>query len=383
MTQVLVTPASSSRDMDAFIRLPLRHYSRDPFFVPHLLYERKKFFSPSNPIFHFTEVVYFLARDEKGEVVGRVTAHVNERHNRHAGEKTGFFGFFECIEDQAAASALMAAAEEALRARGMKVIRGPFNFSTNEECGFLVQGFDRPPSIMMPYTKPYYPDAMTRLGYVKAKDLLAYEYESQGSIPDRLERLSRRIRERQQIVIRPINMQRFVEDVETIFRLYNEAWSQNWGFVPVTEEEFRATAKDLKPIVDPSVVLIAEEAGQPVGFSVTLPDYNVLLKRMNGRLLPFGFLHLLFGRKSIRRVRTLLLGVVAKYRLSGIDALLIHDTFERGIAKGYWTGELSWVLEDNDLMRRPLERMGAAVGKVYRIYEKTLPPLFERKRNGF
>jgi GNAT superfamily N-acetyltransferase len=372
MMQVLVTPASSSQDMDAFIRFPLRHYSRDPFFVPPLIYERKKFFSPSNPIFQFTEVVYFLARDEKGEVVGRVTAHINERHNRHSGEKAGFFGFFECIEDQGAASALMAAAEGVLRARGMKVIRGPFNFSTNEECGFLVQGFDRPPSLMMPYTKPDYPDLMTRLGYSKAKDLLAYEYEYQGSIPDHLVRFSQRIRERKRIVIRPINMQRFVEDVETIFRIYNAAWSRNWGFVPVTEEEFRSTAKDLRSIVDPSIVLIAEIEGRPVGFSVTLPDYNVLLKKMNGRLFPFGFLHLLFGRKSIRRVRTLLLGVEAEYRLSGIDALLIYDTFERGVSKGYWKGEMSWVLEDNALMRRPLERMGAQVVKIYRIYEKAL-----------
>lgn len=372
MTQVLVTQASSSLDMDAFIRFPLRHYSRDPFFVPPLLYERKKFFKPSNPIFQFTEVVYFLARDEKGEVVGRVTAHINERHNRHAVEKTGFFGFFECIDDQEVASALMTEAEDALRARGMKVIRGPFNFSTNEECGFLVQGFDRPPTIMMPYTKPYYPDAMTRLGYRKAKDLLAYEYEYQGSIPNYLVRPSRRIRERKQIVIRSINMHRFEEDVETIFRIYNAAWSQNWGFVPVTEEEFRYAAKDLKPIVDPSIVLIAEKAGRPVAFSVSLPDYNVLLKKMSGRLLPFGFLHLLFGRKSIRRVRTLLLGVVAEYRLSGIEVLLIHDTFEKGTPKGYWTGEMSWVLEDNLLMRRTLERMGARIRKAYRIYEKAL-----------
>lgn len=372
MTHVVVTPALSGRDMNAFIRFPLRHYVQDPLFVPHLIYERKKFFSPSNPIFQFTEVVYFLARDEKGEVVGRVTTHINERHNRHSGEKTGFFGFFESVDDPAVASALMEAAEKKLRDRGMNTVRGPFNFSTNEECGFLVQGFDRPPSFMMPYTKPYYPDLMTRLGYSKAKDLLAYDYEYQGAIPEHLRRFSERIRQRKKIIIRPINMKHFVEDVETIFRIYNDAWSKNWGFVPVTEEEFRATAKDLKPIVDPSVVLIAEKEGKPVGFIVTLPDYNVLLKKMNGRLFPFGFLHLLFGRKSIRRVRTLLMGVVAEHRLSGIEALLIHDTFERGLPKGYRGGEMSWILEDNMLMRRAIEHMGATIGKVYRIYEKAL-----------
>lgn len=372
MTHVVVTPALSGRDMNAFIRFPLRHYVQDPLFVPHLIYERKKFFSPSNPIFQFTEVVYFLARDEKGEVVGRVTTHINERHNRHSGEKTGFFGFFESVDDPAVASALMEAAEKKLRDRGMNTVRGPFNFSTNEECGFLVQGFDRPPSFMMPYTKPYYPDLMTRLGYSKAKDLLAYDYEYQGAIPEHLMRFSERIRQRKKIIIRPINMKHFVEDVETIFRIYNDAWSKNWGFVPVTEEEFRATAKDLKPIVDPSVVLIAEKEGKPVGFIVTLPDYNALLKKIYGRLFPFGFLHVLFGRKSIRRVRTLLMGVVAEHRLSGIEALLIHDTFERGLPKGYRGGEMSWILEDNVLMRRAIERMGATIGKVYRIYEKAL-----------
>jgi len=372
MTEVVVTPASSGRDLGDFIRFPLRLYSADPLFVPHLLYERKQFFKPSNPIFQFTDVVYFLARNEKGEVLGRVTAHINERHNRHAGERTGFFGFFECIEDDAVASVLMTAAEKSLRDRGMTLIRGPFNFSTNEECGFLVQGFDRPPFLMMPYTKAYYPDLMTRMGYHKVKELLAYEYEYQGSIPDHLVRFKERIRERKKIVIRPINMQHFMEDVETIFGLYNSAWSKNWGFVPVTDEEFRATAKDLKPIVDPSIVLIAEKDGRPVGFSVTLPDYNVLLKKMKGRLFPFGFLHMIFGRKSIRRVRTLLMGVVAGYRLSGIDALLIYDTFERGLARGYRSGEMSWVLEENVLMRRPLERMGAQIGKIYGIFEKAL-----------
>ena len=174
------------------------------------------------------------------------------------------------------------------------------------------------------------------------------------------------------MVIRSIDMKHFVEDVETIFRVYNDAWSRNWGFVPVTEEEFRATAKDLKPIVDPSIILIAEKEGRPVAFSVTLPDYNGLLKKMRGRLFPFGFLHMIFGRKSIRRVRTLLLGVVAEHRLSGIEALLIHDTFEKGLPKGYRAGEMSWILEDNVLMRRAIERMGAAIGKVYRIYEKPL-----------
>jgi GNAT superfamily N-acetyltransferase len=370
--QISVTAVESKGSLNEFILFPLRHYRSAPFFVPHLLYERKKFFSPSNPLFEYTDVTYFLARNARGRVVGRVTAHVNRRHNEYAGEQTGFFGFFECIEDPTVASVLMTEAENKLRDWGMKVIRGPFNFSTNEECGFLVKGFDRLPALMMPYTKPYYVDFMTGLGYRRAKDLLAYEYAHEGKVPDFLVRFSGRIRQRNQISVRSINIQRFEEDVAVIFEIYNAAWSKNWGFIPVTEDELRYAAGELKPIVDPSMVLIAEKGGRPVAFSVTLPDYNMVLKKMRGRLLPIGFLYYLFGRKAISRVRTLLLGVAQEYRQSGIEVLLIHDTFQNAVSRGYREGEMSWILEDNVLMRRPLDRIGAQITKVYRIYEKDL-----------
>jgi GNAT superfamily N-acetyltransferase len=370
--QVSVTAVEHKRGLNEFILFPLRHYHRDSFFVPHLLYERKKFFSPSNPLFEYTDITFFLARNGQGRVVGRVTAHVNRRHNEYAGEKTGFFGFFECIDDRTVASALMTAVENKLRDAGMNVVRGPFNFSTNEECGFLVQGFDRPPALMMPYTKPSYVDFMAQLDYRRAKDLLAYEYAHEGRVPDFLVRFSKRIRDRSRITVRTINMRRFEEDVATIFDIYNAAWSKNWGFIPVTEDELRYAAEELRPVVDPSMVLIAEKAGRPVAFSVSLPDYNVVLKKMHGRLLPFGFLYYLFGRKAIKSVRTLLLGVVEEYRKSGLEVLLIHDTFRNAVSRGYRAGEMSWILENNVLMRRPLERMGAELTKVYRIYEKEL-----------
>jgi hypothetical protein len=367
-----VGPVASRSDMNAFIRFPLQLYRHDPLFVPHLLYERKKFFHPSSPHFTFTQVDYFLARNEQGRVVGRITAHVNRRHNEYTGEQTGFFGFFECVQDQDVAAALLAAAENSLRNHGMKLMRGPFNFSTNQECGLLVQGFDRPPALMMPYTQRYYPDLLTATGYRQAKDLLAYEYGYQGSMPEFLVKFSRRIRERKQITVRPIRRDRFEEDLAAVFAIYNAAWADNWGFVPVTEAEFRYTAKELKPIVDPAVTLIAEKAAKPVAFSVSLPDYNPVLKKMHGRLFPFGLFHWLFGRRKIHKLRTLLLGVVEEHRHSGIEVLLIHDTFVNGIARGYRSSELSWILEDNVRMRRPLERMGAQVEKVYRIFEKSL-----------
>jgi hypothetical protein len=224
----------------------------------------------------------------------------------------------------------------------------------------------------MPYTKPYYPDFMTGQGYRPIKDLLAYEYSYPGSMPEFLVKFSQRIRERKQITVRPIRMHRFEEDLAAVFSIYNAAWAHNWGFVPVTEAEFRYTARELKPIVDPAVTLIAEKDAEPVAFSVSLPDYNVLLKKMQGKLVPFGLFHWLFGRRQIRKLRTLLLGVVAEHRHSGIEVLLIHDTFVNGLERGYRSSELSWILEDNVRMRRPLERMGAQVDKVYRIYEKPL-----------
>lgn len=367
-----VSQVATKKDLKAFIRFPLDLYRDMPLFVPHLLRERKKFFSRSNPIFEFTDVAYFLARDARGKTTGRVTAHINHRAAQAARTQNGFFGFFECTADIEAASGLMQAAENWLRSRGMTAIQGPFNFSTNEECGFLVRGFDRPPVIMMPYTPPYYLDFMARLGYTAAKDLLTYEYVHRGSIPEYLVQYSRRVQQRNQVTIRALDMRRFEDEVAAAFQIYNAAWQENWGFVPMTEAEFDYAAHEFKPIIEPSLVLVAEKEGRMVGLSLSLPDYNVVLQKMRGRLFPFGFLHFLFGRRSIRHIRVILLGVLREYRRSGIDLLLIEKTFRNGLAKGYDSCDMSWILEDNLLMRRALERMGASVGKVHRIYERKL-----------
>jgi len=367
-----VTPVTSRRDLMAFIKYPLRLYRNDQCFVPHLLSERKEFFGPGNPLFEFTDVTYLLARDARGDVVGRVTAHINHRHNEFTGESTGFFGFFECAERLDVARALLQATDSWLGEKGMTVVRGPFNFSTNEECGFLVDGFDKPPVFMMPYTKPYYVAFVEELGYTHAKDLLAYDCAYQGCIPAHLERFSERVRERTDIKVRKMDMSRFELEVETVFNIYNSAWERNWGFVPMTRKEFKYAARGLKPIVDPAVALIAEKEGEPVGFSLSLPDYNRLLRKMKGRLFPFGFLYLLLGKRSINRVRVILLGIIPQYRNRGIDALLYYETFKRGLEKGYTSCEISWVLEDNVMMDRAARRMGAVPYKRYRIYEKKL-----------
>jgi GNAT superfamily N-acetyltransferase len=370
--QVTVEPVRGGRDLRAFIRFPLAHYRNAANYVPHLLGERRKFFGPGNPLFEFTDVSYFLARDARGRVLGRVTAHVNRRHNESLGETTGFFGFFESVPDAAVAGALMAAAENDLRERGMTVARGPFNFSTNEECGLLTSGFDAPPAVMMPYTHPYYPDLLRQLGYRKVKGLLAYDYSYPGAIPEHLVRFGAIVRKRTGVTVRALDPRRYNADVGAALRLYNAAWEENWGFVPMTDAEFRYAARELRSVLDPRVVLIAEKQGEPVAFSLSLPDYTGVLKKMRGRLFPFGFLHLLAGRRNIHRVRVVMLGVLPAFRRSGIDALLYYETFRRGVARGYVSCEMSWVLEDNAAMRRPLERMGATVCKVYHILEKAL-----------
>jgi GNAT superfamily N-acetyltransferase len=254
----------------------------------------------------------------------------------------------------------------------MTKVRGPFNFSTNEECGFLAEGFDRPPSIMMTYTRRYYLDMMTALGYRGVRNLLAYEQDYPEGIPPHLTKIADRVRERTGVTLRPLDMKRFERDVAVAFDLYNAAWEDNWGFVPMTEEEFRFQAKDLKSVIDPRIVLLAEKDGTAVGFSLALPDFNVVFRKMKGRLFPFGIFHFMLGRRSIHHARVLALGVLPEYRRTGVDILLYHDSIRNGLAMGIKTSEMSWILEENDLMRRALERMGGVVTKVYRIYEKVL-----------
>jgi len=370
--QISARAVDSPSQLRQFIEFPLTLYRDDPLFVPHLTFERREFFSPKNPIFKFTDVAYFLASDPAGEVVGRITAHVNRRHNQFVGERTGFFGFFESIPDLRVARALTGAAEQWLRRRGMDAIRGPFNFSTNDECGFLARGFETPPVFMMPHTRPYYLDFMRDLGYERAKDLLAFHYEWQGAVPERFARLARRVEERTSIRVREMDTSRFEQEVATAFEIYNSAWERNWGFVPMTREEFRHLAKGLKPLVDPAVALVAQQGGRPIGFSLGLPDYNVLLRRMRGRLLPWGPLLYLFGRRTIHKIRVLTLGVLKEYRNHGVDVLLCYYIFKKGVARGYTSWEMSWILEDNVQMIRPMERSGAVAYKTYRIFEKRL-----------
>lgn len=375
MNSVHVIEVESSAQLKQFIRFPYRLYRDDPNFVPPLLVERKEFFDfKSHPFYRGARVKLFIAK-KNGEIVGRVATCVNFRHNTYHEDKTGFFGFLDTIDDQEVASKLLKVSIITLKQEGMERMRGPMNFSTNYECGFLVEGYDSPPVVMMTYNKPYQVRLAESFGLKKVMDLVAYEVVRKTGIPDRIRKIVTRLRERSGITVRSIEMSKFDQELQSIKRVYNEAWAYNWGFVPMDDAEFAYMAKNLKQIIDPYLVLIAEHEGRPVGFSLALPDINQALIHLNGRLFPLGLLKLLWHtkvRSKIDTVRLVTFGIVPDYQKRGIDSMLYIETFERGYKRGYQRAELSWILETNELMVRGAENMGATLCKKYRIMEMPL-----------
>jgi len=300
--------------------------------------------------------------------VGRIAAVQNHLHNKQHRDKIGFFGLFECERDPAISRALFNTAAEWLRQHGLDTMRGPASFSLNEECGLLVQGFDGPPVVMMAYNPPWYEQLVESYGFTKAKDLLAY-YLPNALPTERMLRLADKMRERYRVSVRTLDKRRFWDEVALVRQVYNEAWQENWGHVPMTEAELTYMAKQLKPVVDPSLVVFAEADGELAGFGLALPDLNVPLKHMNGRLFPFGWAKALWYSRKITTARILILGVLVKHRRSGVAELMELELLKNGPARGIVNAEFSWILEDNMMMRAPLEKMGAAVYRVYRMYD--------------
>lgn len=367
-----VRPVASRRERRAFVTLPWRLYADAPCWVPPLLIsEKARFSARKHPYYAHADVQLFVAwRD--GRPVGRIAAHVNANHNEYWDDAVGFFGFFECVDDSTVAEALFSTAAEWLRARGRTTMRGPMNFSTNEELGFLVEGFDKLPAVMMPYTHPYYLDQAERFGLHKAMDLLAWHIDTGIVDLSRYEPLADRVRERVGFTIRNFNMKDFRGEVDRIKQVYNDAWSRNWGFVPMTDAEFEHFAREVKPLVQPACVQIAEKDGEPIAFCISLPDVNKILARMNGRLFPTGLIKLLFGMRKLTALRTITLGTRKAYRKRGIESVFLVEIVRRTIAAGYRSSEMSWMLEDNHLINKPLEKMGGRLDKRYRIVEMAL-----------
>lgn len=371
---VRVVPVQGRSERRSFLTLPERLYKDEPAWVPPLLLDLKDLLNPDKHPFHqHADVQYFLALQGE-EVVGRIAAIVNHQYVSFHNEPIGFFGFFESVDDLAVASALLSTAEQWVAERGMAQIRGPMNFSTNEMCGLLVDAFEHPPMLMMPYNQRYYASLIEGTGYTKAKDLLAYliDVRADATPPARLVRGVERLRRSQQVSIRPIDMRRFEAEIKQLFGIYQQSWQSNWGFVPVTAEELEHFVKQVHWIADPKLCLIAEVEDEIVGFALALPDYNQILQRIDGRLLPFGWLKLLWHRRSINATRILLLGLKPDARLRGLDAMLYLKFWEEAPKNGYPYVECSWILEDNWPMIRGLERMGAERYKTYRVYEKML-----------
>jgi len=321
-----------------------------------------------HPFYAHAEMQCFLARRD-GEVCGRVAAIVDRNYNEFQKEDAGFFGFFESADDVEVARAVMQSARKWLLERGAKVIRGPMSPSTNYECGLLVEGFDSAPNVMMPYNSPSYPRMLEAVGLRKAMDLLAYWSTPTEVNGAKVERVARRAAGSQGVVIRTIRMSKFAEEVQMLWKLYNATWAQNWGFVPMTREEFLHEAAEMKQILKPDLVLIGEVQGRAVGFALALPNINLALKHAGGKLFPLGLFKILYHQRLIKELRVVALGVVEEYRTLGVAAGFYAALIRNARRLGFGHSEMSWILEDNVLMNRSLKTMGAKKYKTYRIYE--------------
>jgi GNAT superfamily N-acetyltransferase len=369
LARIDVVAVSGRKELAEFVELPYSLYRNDPWWVPPLRIAVKELLDrDKHPFYRNAQAEFFLARRD-GRVVGRIAAILDRNHNRFHEEDAGFFGFFESIDDPAVADALLTAARRWVFDRGAKIIRGPVNPSSNYEWGMLVDGFQSAPMVMMTYNSPAYPVLMEKAGLRKAKDLYAYLSSPSSVDARKVERVAGRAFAANGIQVRPINMKDFGGEVERVWEVYNSAWSRNWGFIPMSREEFFQMGKEMKQILVPDLVLIGEAGGRVIGFALALPDINQALKPARGRLFPLGLFKILYYRRLVKDLRVIALGVLEEYRASGIAAGFYAALVRNARKLGYRDCEMSWILEDNVLMNRSLEMMGAKRYKTYRIYE--------------
>lgn len=372
MGSVEVTAISLPRETKRFVETWFDIYSDEPHWVPPLYFERKRFFDPTqNPYFEVAEVAYFIARRD-GRDVGTIAVSIDAVYQDHE-PGTAFFGFFEFVDDEEVAGALLGAAREWSIDRGMTRLIGPFNFNTNHEFGLLVDGFDDDPLVANPYNAAWYPRVYEAIGLRKAMDWYAYHCDAEMAGIQKMIKVSNRMMSRHpEICVRPLEIARFDEEVERVRAIYRDAWEENWAHVRVTDEEFDFIAGGLKQLIDPDLCFVAEVGDRVAAISVTLPDFNQVVKRMKGRVLPFGWVHVLRKKKLMNRVRVFMLGVAPEFQSLPLGAALYARTFEVALGKGYRYGEASLILENNTRMRGALEKMGARIDKTYRNYEIAL-----------
>lgn len=370
MDSLTITPVEDARALRAFLRLPERLYRDDPHWIPPLRRDERARLTPTHPFFAHAEVQLFLARRE-GEVVGRIAGIVDRWHLERWKDGAGFFGFFEVLDDVRVAGMLLEAARGWLLARGLTVMRGPFNPSGHDLCGVLTEGFHDPPCIMMGYNPPYYPTLLERAGLQPVRELLSYELEVPPVLPGRVNRVAREA-EARGVRVRRMDLSRLTAEAEVFRTLYNTAWSENWGFVPISAQEVAWMASRLRSVLVPELALVAEWESRPVGLLLCLPDLNPALRLLQGRMTPWGLMRFLWRRRRVDELRVVILGVLPEYRRRGIEALLLRETYAAVRRLGYRRAEAGWILQENAVTRRAAERWGATVAKRYRIYEGRL-----------
>ena len=379
MSEIKVRPIQNGdrKGLSEFIDVPWKIYNAKdhPQYAPPLRIAVKNVLdTKKNPFYQNADIQLFIA-ERDGKPVGRIAAVENRAHNKFHDENIGFYGFFEAIDDQKVAEALFDAAADWLRARGLKAMRGPFNPSSNYTSGLLVRGHSQHQTIDTTWNPKYYTDLHEKAGLTGVKDLVAYAIKTDLAVklPPKVVEYAERMRHDSRSTFRDFDMKHFDRDCEIIFDIYNSAWEKNWGFVPMTRAEFMHTAKDMKAVVDPRFMFIAEIQGKPAGFMLALPDFNYIFKRIpNGRLFPTGLFKILLGKRLLKTVRIITLGVKPEYRGGGIFACFTHESFARAQKYGILGGEASWILEDNEPMNKPWRDMGAPLYRRWRIYERPL-----------
>lgn len=370
---VEVREVMGRRDWNDFLRLPWQIYAHDPVWAPPLLAERRLFVDRSkHPFFQHGTAAFYVAR-RQNRVVGRICVSDDPRYNARHGVNQGCVGLFECIDDEETAHALFDAAAEWLRKRDRDQLVGPIDYSTNYTCGLLIDGFDTPPRVMMNHHHPYYQSLWESWGFRKAKDLYSWWFDDPYNMAVSWRDKAQRLVQRCGVTIRAFRLNDFAGDVRRCQQVYNEAWQNNWGAVPMTDAESLHLAKNLRRLADPELLLIAEADNRPVGFCLTIPDFNEAMRPLNGRLFPMGWFRFARNLKRIRTARVLTCGVVEKYRRRGVTDLMILRTLEYGKkALNFDTAELGWTLEDNTMINRTIETVGGRRYKTYRIYQRSL-----------
>ncbi len=378
MASVSIRPVRTRRELKRFVKVPFRLHRDHPQWVAPLIFERMEFLDRGkNPYFEHAEAEFFIA-ERDGEPVGRITVQVDARWDEYQGGSDAMFGFFETAEDPEAARALLEAANDWAAAKSRSRILGPMDFTTNDEIGVLIDGYERRPMILEPWHPPYYRELIEAGGFEKAMDVLMWELQfgelKQGEQFDpAIHAAAKKGLEEEGIAIRNMRKREMATEVRRFMDIYNEAWGDNWGFVPITDAEVEFQAKNLKQVIDENWAYMAEKDGEAIGAALTLPDINQVMAKLNGRLLPFGWARFLLGRRKIDQCRVLALGVKKEYRHSGVAAgLYLKHLEEAAVPGGIVGGEMGWILETNEPMNRAMEGMGGKVVKRYRLYERAL-----------